>query len=165
MTFRFEKKDMVTELKVATNEAQEVYDNPVHFSTKLDSAPVVCDHMSILRVVENLISNGVKYGSVETPISLTLKQNENEIEISVHNEGSYIEPDEQNSMFDFLTRHTGGRDQQREGWGLGLYLVRLVAKAHKGRAWIESDQATGTTFCIAIKNEAHPPGSAFSEYM
>lgn len=164
MTFRFEQKDMVKELGVATNEAQEVYDNPIRFTTELETAHVVCDHMSILRVIENLISNGIKYGSVESPITLSLKKNTDEILISVHNEGSYIEPEQQNSMFEFLSRHTGGRDQRKEGWGLGLYLVRLVAKAHKGKAWIESDRDTGTTFCISIKNEAHPPGSAFSEY-
>lgn len=165
MTFRFERSDLVKELRVATAEAQDVYNNQIVFNCDLPQANLICDHVSVLRVVENLISNGIKYGSVESPITVNLCYRQNDIQISVHNQGSYIEPQMQNSLFDFFSRSDNHRSQSKEGWGLGLYLVRLVAKAHHGQAWIESDHETGTTFFITLSDEAHPEGTAFSEFM
>lgn len=166
MTFRFEKSDLVKELRVATIEAQDVYNNQIVFNCELSSASLICDHVSVLRVVENLVSNGIKYGRVDSPVTITLaRSQDNTIQISVHNHGSYIEPQQQDSLFEFFTRSDSHRAQNKEGWGLGLYLVRLVAEAHSGRAWIESDKVSGTTFFITLSNEAHPEGTAFSEFM
>ncbi|WP_137167032.1 sensor histidine kinase [Salinimonas lutimaris] len=165
MTFRFEQSDLVKELRAAITEAQDVYSNQIVFNCDLTQASLVCDPVSVLRVVENLISNGIKYGSVESPITVNLGYRQNDVQISVHNHGSYIEPKMQNSLFDFFSRSDNQRSQSKEGWGLGLYLVRLVAKAHDGKAWIESDRETGTTFFITLSDEAHPEGTAFSEFM
>lgn len=165
MTFRFEEKDMVQELKVAADEATEVYSNKVHFESSLTHAHTVCDHMSVLRVVENLISNAIKYGGVDRPITVGLSREENMLQISVHNEGSYIEPNMRDKMFDFFSRDDTEKSRSKEGWGIGLYVVRLVAKAHKGKAWIESDENDGTTFYFTISTQSNDAGSAFSEFL
>ncbi len=165
MTFRFEEKDLVKELKVAAEEATEVYSNRVNFETNLEQAHAVCDHMSVLRVVENLISNAIKYGGVGRPITIGLRREEKILQISVHNEGSYIEPTMRDKMFDFLSRDDTEKNRSKEGWGIGLYIVRLVAKAHKGKAWIESDKSAGTTFYFTISTHSNNAGTAFSEYL
>ncbi|QJR81629.1 HAMP domain-containing histidine kinase [Alteromonas pelagimontana] len=165
MTFRFERCDMVEEVTYACNEAKEVYANQVHFKSKIDSAVGIYDKSSVHRVLENLISNAIKYGGVDTAVNIAIDGNDNFVTISVHNTGSYIKQEEQASIFNFLSREDNAQSQQKEGWGLGLFLVKVVAAAHKGDAWVESSLESGTTFFIKLNRSAHKENTAFSNFL
>jgi len=111
---------------------------------------------ALTRAVENLATNAVKYGESERPITLTVRQTHERAALMVHNHGSYIPPEEQETLFQVFRRsHLSERGHQR-GWGLGLALVRGVAEAHGGSIGVDSLPERGTTFTLDIPRDARP---------
>ncbi|MFL5812277.1 MAG: ATP-binding protein, partial [Bdellovibrionia bacterium] len=109
---------------------------------------------NIYRLIENLLSNGIKYGFHDTPVTLKISAHESMIEISVHNLGEPISPDDQKQLFDPFVRSKAVESSHRKGWGLGLTLVRGVAEAHRGRVDVQSDKKRGTTFRVTLPRDA-----------
>jgi signal transduction histidine kinase len=107
-----------------------------------------CSHKEIRRVIENLAINAVKYGTPNTPITLTIKQTETHINLTIHNQGNPIEPDAQSILFQQF-RRTISADEQT-GWGLGLFLAKRITQAHQGTIEVESTEAKGTSFIIKL---------------
>ncbi len=68
--------------------------------------------------------------------------------MSVHNEGSYIPMEEQESLFKAFMRGKNTQDGEKKGWGIGLALVRGVVEGHAGSIIIESSIEGGTTFTM-----------------
>jgi len=101
------------------------------------------------RAVENLAINAVKYGAPSRPITITVRQVHERAFILVHNEGSHIPPEQQESLFRAFQRLSGDAGSQR-GWGLGLAQVRAAAEAHGGSIAVDSLPEIGTTFTIDV---------------
>src|SRR5438477_2393265 len=113
-----------------------------------DGVRGIWDAEELRRALWNLVINAVKYGAPEKPITITVKASLSEAQISVHNYGSVIAPEDQSNIFDSFTRTQGAQAQGKIGWGLGLTLVRGCAEAHGGKVTIESGAVIGTTFTI-----------------
>lgn len=117
-----------------------------------DSAMMTyCSRKEIRRVIENIATNAVKYGSPDTPITLTLQQTATEISLNIHNEGAPIAPDAQSILFQQFRRTSNGREQT--GWGLGLFLAKSLTEAHQGTIEVESAEGKGTSFIIKLPKE------------
>ena len=102
------------------------------------------DARRLVQLVGNLVSNGIAYGAADRPITVTTCVRENS-SIAVHNEGAPIPAELQATMFKPMAR---GADAGGErSVGLGLFIVREIARAHGGRASVSSSQ-TGTTFLV-----------------
>jgi PAS domain S-box-containing protein len=117
-----------------------------------DAGPVegFWDASGIQRAIENLAGNAVKYGSPNSPINVALKVNNNEIEISVHNQGNPIALEDQKNLFGAYRRTDAAIASGKIGWGIGLSLVKGLAEAHGGRASVNSNFSAGTTFSIHL---------------
>ncbi len=102
------------------------------------------DARRLVQLVGNLVANAVAYGAPSAPITITTRVREAS-SITVHNEGPPIPAELQASMFEPMKRgHDGGA---RRSIGLGLFIVREIARAHRGTATVGSSE-TGTTFRI-----------------
>lgn len=108
------------------------------------------DDSGIRRVLENLLLNGIKYGSELTPVNIRLSRNEESIVMEVHNEGLLIIPDELATIFDRFKRAKNASLIQQKGWGLGLTLVKGIIEAHGGTVNVKSLSGEGTTFAICL---------------
>jgi signal transduction histidine kinase len=106
------------------------------------------------RVLENLLTNGAKYGAPATPVITTIEARGTEAWITVHNEGPPIPPAELDRLFDPFHRAGGARVQGKPGWGLGLTLVKGLTEAHGGRISVESSAEAGTTFRVQLPRDA-----------
>jgi len=84
-----------------------------------------------------------------------------ESQISVHNYGSVIAPEDQPHIFDSFTRTQEAQAKGKIGWGLGLTLVRGCAEAHGGKVTVESSAALGTTFTIHLPPDARSYQAGF----
>jgi PAS domain S-box-containing protein len=102
------------------------------------------------RVLENLASNAVKYGTPLTPVTIELSASETSAEISVHNLGNPIPLEEQNSIFEPYKRTLSATSGTQKGWGIGLTLVRGFIEAHQGNAVLKSSSTEGTTFLVTM---------------
>ena len=165
MTFRFKEVNLSDEIAVTCEDANEIHSNTIIYNREAESSDGTFDQLAIQRVVENLISNAIKYGSTSGDITITLAQKHDDLLLSVHNTGSFIEEQDQKSIFNYFSRENGNHNRSKQGWGLGLYLVKMVAQAHNGKAWVESDRELGTTFYIQLAKESHPAETAFSHVL
>lgn len=107
-----------------------------------------CSRKEIRRVIENLAINAVKYGAASTPITLTLRQTQTHISLTIHNEGNPIDLESQSILFQQFRRTTSAEEQT--GWGLGLFLAKNIIEAHQGTIEVESAKDKGTSFIIKL---------------
>jgi len=96
-----------------------------------------------------LLDNAVKYGSPSSSIAVEVEVEQAELLVTVKNEGSFIPPAEREKVFQRFYRCLGPC-RTVSGTGIGLSVVRRIAEAHQGRAWVNSDPVNGTTFTIAL---------------
>ena len=102
----------------------------------------------IRRIVENLATNAVKYGSKETPITVSTEIENNICLIRVHNMGNPIPMEDLSCLFEPYQRLK--RSHGTKGWGLGLTLVKGLTEAHGGTIEVESSAEKGTTFTVRL---------------
>lgn len=105
-----------------------------------------CD--GLRRVMENLISNAIKYGEEQKPVSVSIIRRDNRVIVKVHNFGKPIEISDQLLLFKKFQRSQSAKEQGIEGWGLGLTVVKGIVEAHEGTVKVESYPIEGTTFTI-----------------
>ena len=107
--------------------------------------PCIGDARRLAQLVGNLVSNAHAYGAPGTPITVTTRIAA-PWSIAVHNVGPAIPAELQAQMFEPMTRgKTGGAARSI---GLGLFIVREIARAHDGTARVESSPEAGTTFRV-----------------
>jgi len=114
--------------------------------------PIVGDYDEIRAAVSNLIDNAVKYSGAEMKIHVSVYQLDwRLVEVRVRDRGAGIDRAELKRIFKRFYRVHGPLATRVKGTGLGLYIVRSVAKRHGGRAWAESaGPGQGSTFTIQL---------------
>jgi two-component system phosphate regulon sensor histidine kinase PhoR len=105
------------------------------------------DKLHLLSVVFNLLDNALKYGKIRfndeagqgnTVINFELKEKENEVELSVTDNGMGISPEFKDKVFEKFFRVPSGDTHNTKGYGLGLSYVAHVIQKHKGKIELES---------------------------
>jgi len=110
---------------------------------------VAADRRLLSLALSQLLDNAYKYGSPDSSPRLTYEEGDEETVIMVTNDGSFIPVDERDKVFRRFYRCASSA-KIVAGSGIGLSVVRRIAEAHRGRAWVESDPAIGTMFAIAL---------------
>src|SRR5205823_5739308 len=92
------------------------------------------DGTRLQQLLRNLVSNAIRYGSPNMPVRVALHGEEAAVRLEVTNSGPAIDPSALSEIFDPLTRGSAQGDSHdaRGGLGLGLFIVREIAKAHGG---------------------------------
>ncbi len=111
--------------------------------------------LELRRAIWNLASNAIKYGATSSPVALEVIDQGDVVSVRVTNQGTPIPPAMQARLFDAYNRAAAplGPDA-KQGWGLGLTLVRGCAVNHGGTISLTSDAAHGTTFTLALPRDA-----------
>jgi two-component system sensor histidine kinase BaeS len=115
----------------------------------LDLPEISADPVRLASVVENLVSNAIKYTHSGGMISIGARVEGEEILIQVKDNGSGIAPEEQQKIFEPFYRGNQGR-RFKQGMGLGLSIARDLVEAHGGRITLESTSAQGSQFTIHL---------------
>ncbi len=122
--------------------------------------PVVdADPQRIAQVLHNLLDNAVKYSPNGGLIVIRGEVGENEVIVSVADQGIGIAPEHLNRLFDKYFRIKSSHGQRVMGTGLGLPIARAIVESHGGRIWAESKLGEGSTFYFTI-----PLGGLSAEY-
>lgn len=102
------------------------------------------------QLVQNLVSNGIKYNREGGFLLLELDRAAIGVRLAVTNSGEPIPPEHQPKLFDRFYRADSSRTRATEGVGLGLSLAREIARAHGGELSLERSDANGTTFTLTL---------------
>ncbi len=101
--------------------------------------------------LSNLLANAIKYTPEGSQIKIAVKQLENEIELSVSDNGTGISEEHLPRIFERFYRVDKGRSRSVGGTGLGLAIVKHVAMIHNAYVRVESKIGVGTSFIIVFK--------------
>jgi signal transduction histidine kinase len=116
-----------------------------------DDLPVInVDGIMLERAIRNLFDNAIKYTPTGGSVSLSVKRQNEDMIIVVHDTGVGVKPEDQPRLFERHVRIHRVEHKNVKGSGLGLFIVRSVARRHGGEAWVESKVGEGTTFYLRI---------------
>lgn len=123
----------------------------------------IFDEGRMAQVLSNLIGNAIQYGSLETPVRVSMRASGADVIIDVNNQGTPVAPEKLAAVFDPMVRiaagaHAADGDSavsssnyiERTSLGIGLYISRQIVQAHGGTISLVSTQAEGTTFTVTM---------------
>ena len=173
------------ELELAKTNIKELLDNSLimikeralkhninldlHISDELTDLEIQADERKLKQIMFNLLSNAVKFTPDGGEIRVEVKQDGEELIVSVSDTGIGIKPEDQERVFDTFEQVGSEDTRKQQGTGLGLALTRKLTELHGGRIWLESEgEEKGSIFTIALplkvgelNSEAHiEPSSA-----
>jgi signal transduction histidine kinase len=128
--------------------------------TRLEPAPVCGDAARLGQAVANLLDNAIKFSPPGATVLVTTASAGEEARVEVLDQGPGIPPDARERVFDRFARLDASRTRATGGAGIGLSLVREVARAHGGRAWTEPGPHGGSRFSLAVPRAQAPPEPA-----
>ena len=159
MMLTYAETDLYSDIETIYQEASEIYSEEIILECLDKDLHGIYDAVAVRRMLENLITNAIKYGDKNTPITMKIeKDGDDQLLLSVHNHGNPIPQEKQKAIFDFLQYGKQTRKPKLKSWGIGLTLVKMVAEAHGGAVELTSEKNKGTEFKIRISNSANKPG-------
>lgn len=118
--------------------------------------PVYADKEKIEIILFNLISNAFKYTNNKGEIELSIKEQDNKLNISVRDTGSGIPAETGTKLFESFYQADNTDKASQTGFGIGLYVSQKLAEAHHGSLSYTSEVGKGTIFTLTLlKGKAH----------
>ena len=107
----------------------------------------------VTQVIYNLLDNAVKFCPEKGTLGIKIREGGNKVYVSVSNTGETIPPEELPLVFDRFHKLDKSRSQNRDGWGLGLYIVKTIVCSHGEDISVSSkDGRTEFTFTMPLVN-------------
>src|SRR5919198_251781 len=113
-------------------------------------SPVYGDSGRMLRVVDNLVSNAIKFTREGGTVHVSLREDGDSVRLEVSDSGIGIGSDDQRRLFQRFYRAENAVELQIPGTGLGLYICRVIAEAHEGSLSVRSELGRGSTFTFEV---------------
>lgn len=111
---------------------------------------IIADKDNLRVVFQNLLENAIKYSNSHGKIFVSLKEKDDQVEVSVKDTGVGISEEGRNKIFEKFYRDPEAEKKDVVGTGIGLYTSKKIIEEHKGKIWFESDGNDGTTFFFSI---------------
>jgi signal transduction histidine kinase len=112
---------------------------------------VHADSAVTIRVLENILSNAVKFSPEDSTVTIRVYEREpGTIAFSIHDEGEGIPEEWSEKVFDTYSQGENHRSTGLAGSGLGLTFSRYALEAQRGHIWLDSGKGTGTTITFAL---------------
>jgi signal transduction histidine kinase len=123
-------------------------------------AVVIADAEQIKRVINNIISNSMKYmNKPKGAIIIRLRDVGDFIQIEIEDNGKGISQKDLANVFDRFYRTDTSRNSSKGGSGIGLSIVKKIMEDHGGQVWATSKEGTGTTMFLALRKYQEVPAN------
>ena len=126
----------------------------------LPSREVWLDRAKIEQVLNNLVTNAVKYSPPGSTVDVHVGEGGGEVTISVTDRGPGIPEGERGKLFQPFQRTSVKTTGGESSTGLGLLIARRIVEGHGGRIWVDSEVGRGSTFAFTLPLVTAPPGGA-----
>jgi signal transduction histidine kinase len=104
----------------------------------------------ITQVIYNLLDNAVKFCPQEGDLGLSIKTGSTKLYVSISNSGETIPQTELPLVFERFHKLDKSRSQNRDGWGLGLYIVKTIVELHGGQIAARSEEGLYAEFIFQL---------------
>ncbi len=126
----------------------------INLSLPTATSFIQADETHLKNIMYNLIDNAIKYSEGPPKINIGLFSGDDRIAISIQDQGIGIPKDFQQKVFDKFYRIPTGNVHNVKGFGLGLFYIKNICRAHGWQIDLLSDEGAGTTLTISIKKTA-----------
>ena len=132
----------------------ESYPGGMKLELPTEDREVVIDNLRVRLLITNLVNNAIRHGE-GNPITVRVNINSDFVHLEVEDNGEGIAEEHLSQISEPFYRADSSRQRHTGGFGLGLYLCRLIVQAHGGELIIQSQLSEGTY--IKVKLPPHPP--------
>ena len=115
-----------------------------------DLPEIAADRSQILQLLDNLLTNALRYGEQGTPITISARAEGPMVHLAVADEGEGIAPEHIARITERFYRVDTSRSRALGGTGLGLAIVKHIVERHRGRLGIDSELGRGTTVHVLL---------------
>jgi signal transduction histidine kinase len=123
----------------------------IQFNSPDTSLKGVIDPAQIEQVLNNLITNAIKFSNANTAIDIEAKRTDGYISIAVKDHGQGIPEKDMDKLFKFFSRTSVQSTAGESSHGLGLAISKKIVDAHGGSITVESKEGVGSTFSFLLK--------------
>ena len=116
----------------------------------ITSVWIEIDTDKITQVIDNILNNAIKYSPDGGKITVTMKTTDDQMILSISDQGLGIPKQDLPRIFDRFYRVDRARSRAQGGTGLGLAIAKEIIKQHKGFIWAKSEYGKGSTFTIVL---------------
>jgi len=131
-------------------ERAKVKNITMNFQYKDSSYYAYVDNQLVHQVLDNLISNAVKYSPLGKNITIRLGQNEQQVRCEIQDEGPGLSNEDKPKLFGKFSRLTAQPTGSEHSTGLGLFIVKKLVETMNCKVWCESQLGQGSTFVVAF---------------
>lgn len=147
-------KDEINLSELLTNTITKLHDTVAKhrkFNSQItEGVKIKGDKNAMISVIQNLIENAIKYSPDESPISISLLDQNDHAVLVVADEGKGIDESERRKIFKKFYRIGNEETRNSKGTGLGLYIVDHMVSLHHGKIYVKDNNPQGTKFEIIL---------------
>ncbi|KRL82296.1 two component sensor kinase [Ligilactobacillus equi DSM 15833 = JCM 10991] len=125
---------------------------------------VELDTDRFIQVIDNIMNNAIKYSPDGGVITCRMLESNNQVILSISDQGLGIPRKDLNHVFDRFFRVDKARSRAQGGTGLGLAISKEVIEMHQGKIWADSIEGKGSTFYISLPYQDYSQGDEWDEF-
>jgi signal transduction histidine kinase len=122
----------------------------LHFDVPFQSMQAFGDALAMTQVLDNIISNAVKYSPSGRNVWIRLLERQTAMRVEVQDEGPGLSEEDKKRLFGKFVRLSAQPTGNEHSTGLGLSIVKRMVEAMNGEVWCESELGVGATFIVEI---------------
>lgn len=146
----FEVSELISSVIKSFESAVEKKKQKIIFEKPDEPIEITSDHIKIREVIENLISNAVKYSKPEMEIKVELQKKENSVEISVEDQGPGFLDSDMKKIFGKFQRLSARPTGNESSTGLGLFITKTIVDKLNGSIDLKSEPGKGSIFRVRL---------------
>ena len=124
--------------------------SPIERAVSPDLPSIAADSSQILQLLDNLVTNALRYGEPGTPVTIAARAEGPMVRLSVVDRGEGIAPEHLSRVTERFYRVDTSRSRALGGTGLGLSIVKHIVERHRGRLLIDSEPGRGTSVHVLL---------------
>jgi signal transduction histidine kinase len=125
----------------------------LHYSAEAASNLVIADEQAMVQVLDNIVSNAVKYSPFGKNVFVRVKPSNGKVRVEVQDEANGISPEDMTKLFGKFARLSSRPTGGEHSTGLGLSIVKKMVVAMNGKVWCESVLGEGATFIVELPHQ------------
>ncbi|MBR3423492.1 MAG: HAMP domain-containing histidine kinase, partial [Clostridia bacterium] len=152
----FDVCETCREIIISSEQRINERDLSVSLDCKSDNMYVLADKDAVHQIIYNLVDNAIKYSTKGTEFVISIKEEDNKIQVSVFNYGEGISEDDLPHVFERFYKTDKSRGLDKSGSGLGLYIAKTICEAHGERIYAESKHGSWCKFTFTLEKCTKP---------